>query len=126
MDNLITSQEAKIAWANGLEVEYYSSKYPTLGWGDANELHGYEFDLEYMKFRLKPTPLLLNSVELPTPFEPKIGELYYLLSPYTKTGYTSTVRDADTEVWTQYGAWRTEEEIKQVVPVLRQIMMLNT
>jgi hypothetical protein len=66
-------------------------------------------------FRLKPQTIKLE-LELPKPFEPKDGEKYWIISDDYENGYTSSTYPRVT-----IGAWRTEEEIKQVVEQLRKI-----
>lgn len=117
---MITGKEARINLANELEVEYFNEKYPTLGWNDANELNGYQFSAPHYKFRLKPRTITINGIEVPAPFEPKEGEDYFHLDSDFKNGYNhhDTLCDGS---WIQFGAWRTEDEIKQVVAALRSI-----
>ena len=116
---MITGKEAKIHLANELEVEYFNKKYPTLGWNDANELNGYQFTAPHYKFRLKPRTITINGIEVPAPFEPKEGEKVWFLSD--DHGYGYSVCDHADEAEYQFGAWRKEEEIKQVVAALRSI-----
>ncbi|WP_151790074.1 hypothetical protein [Acinetobacter junii] len=79
------------------------------------------FALAKLVFRLKPRTITLN-VEIPAPFEPKEGEEFFILAPLSATGYTK-VQGITTQVlldeYVKLGAWRTEEEIKQVVAALR-------
>ena len=79
------------------------------------------FALAKLVFRLKPRTITLN-VEIPAPFEPKDGEEFFILAPLSVTGYTK-VQGITTQVlldeYVKLGAWRTEEEIKQVVAALR-------
>lgn len=70
------------------------------------------------QFRLKPSTIKIE-LEIPAPFEPKDGDKYYRLAPIISCGYTECYSDEDCE--SQFGAWRTEEEIKQVVAALRGI-----
>ena len=73
------------------------------------------------KFRFKPQTIKLE-LELPKPFEAKEGEEFFILAPLSVTGYTK-VQGITTQVlldeYVKLGAWRTEEEIKQVVAALR-------
>ncbi|HGF8500269.1 TPA: hypothetical protein ACJB9M_003298, partial [Acinetobacter baumannii] len=79
------------------------------------------------KFRFKPQTIKVE-LELPKPFEPKDGEKYYLINPFQEDGYDSYVFDVDNcdHIYTQFGAYRTEEEIKQVVEQLRKIRGTNS
>ena len=114
MTNLISSKEALIALANGEDVEYYKRE-----WMDVNQLSvGDLTALRSMyKFRLKPRTITLT-LEIPAPFEPKYGEKAYRLAPVMPCGYTEFYFEED-EYEHQFGAWRSEEEIKQVVAALR-------
>ncbi|EXA86720.1 hypothetical protein [Acinetobacter baumannii] len=74
------------------------------------------------KFRLKPQTIKLE-LELPKPFEPKVGDLYWCIAMTNLRGYTQKVYkdDGDDECLIHLGAYRTEDEIKQVVEQLRKI-----
>ena len=115
MSKLISGKEALIALANGEEVEYYKHE-----WMDVNRLSVRDLissDSMY-KFRLKPRTITINGIEVPVPFEPEIGEWYYYLWD-CQGGYSLAPHtDSDPVV---IGAWRTEDEIKQVVEALRSI-----
>lgn len=79
------------------------------------------FALAKLVFRLKPRTITLN-VEIPAPFEPKDGEIFWILSTNYECGYVQIFfyrNDEQGERLAQFGAWRTEEEIKQVVAALR-------
>lgn len=131
--NLISGKEALIALANGEEVEFANS---SLGCIRNNWLpvHSYQWSVADIKdqasennggecrFRLKPHTITLNGIEVPAPFEPKNGEKYFFLSSngYGYDGTTLNNDDLDEE-YLMFGAWRTEEEIKQVVNALRKV-----
>ena len=121
MTNLISGKEALIALANGENVEYMdtSDAFESLGWSNAFGLGTNLFFLDRFKFRLKP-PTIRLSLEIPAPFKPKEGEKAYRLAPAIPCGYTEVSFGENENEW-QFGAWRTEEEIKQVVAALRQI-----
>ena len=115
---LISGKEALIALANGQDVEYKSIN----GWSHAKHLHVYEFFGVYPKLRLKPKTIKLNGIEVPAPFKPKEGDLYWHISPEYMSGYRESMySDGNVDTWQQFGAWRTEDEIKQVVAALRQV-----
>ena len=118
---LISGKEALIALANGENVEYMdtSDAFESLGWSNAFGLGTNLFFLDRFKFRLKP-PTIRLSLEIPAPFKPKEGEKAYRLAPAIPCGYTEFYFGENENEW-QFGAWRTEEEIKQVVAALRQI-----
>ena len=122
MSKLISGKEALIALANGEEVEFKDGMEK---W--ENIKHHMNLDLsmfltapEWMKFRLKPRTITINNIEVPAPFEPKDGEdcrCYYINTAF-KHGfdwYHSTHHESNRV------AWRTEEEIKQVVSALRSV-----
>lgn len=119
MSNLISGKEALIALANGEEVQIESNKQ----WVSADNCQVYQFlnrDCSY-KFRLKPRTITINGIEVPAPFEPKGGDAYYYITFEFAEGYS---------YWNQLGchyggAWRDEDEIKQVVAALRSVFKTN-
>ena len=125
MSNLISGKEALVALANGEEVEFKDGMNK---W--ENSKHHMNLDLsmfltspEWMKFRLKPKTINLNGIKVPKPFVPKVGETYWCFSTQTVLGYGHNVyvSDNDDKRFINMGAWRSEEEIKQVVEALRTI-----
>lgn len=117
MSELISGKEALIALANGDEVEYYKHE-----WMDVNRLSVRDLtssDSMY-KFRLKPKTITLNGIEVPAPFEPNHGDEIWFLNPDYGCGYADGDYDPAESV-IQFGAWRSEDEIKQVVAALRSI-----
>ena len=114
MSELISGKEALIALANNQEVEYFDEK---LGeWVYMDMTHHFKRD-----FRLKPRTITINGVEVPAPFEPKEGDRFYYLCSSTRKGYALAEKINSNCVVDQFGAWRTEEEIKQVVSALRSV-----
>ena len=110
MSELISGKEALIALANDQEVEYFDEK---LGeWVYMDMTHHFKRD-----FRLKPRTISINGIEVPAPFEPNEFEDCYMLSDLYEHGYTKTSWKYSKSV----PAWRTEEEIKQVIAALRSI-----
>ena len=123
MSKLISGKEALIALANGKEVEC-SNSITGMDWCDATGLSVKSFfDATHMwEFRLKPRTITINGIEVPAPFEPKEGDGVYFIDCETNRGYSSdAIGGGCAEQWIQFGAWRTEEEIKQVVSALRSI-----
>lgn len=127
---MISGKEALIALANGEEVEYRVND--SGEWGRLNNdeyfpvnhvLNEYDGRDESYKFRLKPRTITLNGIEVPAPFEPKVGEYIYFISSDEIKGYAETTLEDTPMNWgfIQFGAWRTEEEIKQVVEALRNV-----
>lgn len=124
MSELISGEEALIALANGEEVEC-KNDVTGMDWSDATGLLVRSFfDPTHMwGFRLKPRTITINGIEVPAPFEPKDGDKYYHISIQASLGYgwdkwESSDYDARASI---FGAWRTEDEIKQVVSALRSI-----
>ncbi|MFV5465503.1 hypothetical protein [Acinetobacter towneri] len=121
---LISGKEALIALVNGEDVQF-SLKNPAVekSWHD---LHGSlmlsAFDSDMYEFRLKPRTVTLNGIEVPAPFLPDEGELFFHIAPEHEKGYARSLANERNETtWQQFGAWRTEDEIKQVVAALRQV-----
>lgn len=128
MSKLISGKEALIALANGEEVEF---KGCVDDWG--NIKHHMNLNLSiflnppaWIKFRLKPRTITINGIEVPAPFEPKEGEIYWCFSTQTVIGYGHNVYESehDDRRFMNMGAWRTEEEIKQVVAALRGVFKI--
>ena len=114
MSELISGKEALIALANGEEVQQWNGN---IFWDIDSNWQVSVFFQEGRKFRLKPRTITINNIEVPAPFKPKEGELYYYISFEMDNGYSS---------WNQLGceqggAWRTESEIRQVVAALREV-----
>ena len=114
---LISGKDALIALANGQEIEA-RHKQTGMGWSNAMTLNLFSFKSSMFEFRLKPRTIKLE-LEIPAPFELKEDEKAYRLAPAIACGYTEFYFSEDENEW-QFGSWRTEEEIKQVVAVLRQ------
>lgn len=127
MSELISGKEALIALVNGESLQY---RFPDGIWLDfTNNLNSSGSSLrvvdllnDYACFRLKPRTITINGVKVPAPFKPKEGDEYWILfeSNYSPCGYKLALPD-DQYSELCYGAWRTEEEIKQVVAALRSI-----
>lgn len=111
---LISGKEALIALANGEEVQL--QVLGDMNWHDSTQWTVGELLCFKGRFRLKPRTINLNSIEVPEPFEPKDGEKYWVISDEYHTGYTRVTHPNVT-----IAAWRTEEEIKEVVAALRQV-----
>ena len=113
---LISGADAKLAWAKCEDVQI-SHKHATLK-KEWHDLYGTlmlsAFDSDMYEFRLKPSTITLN-IEIPAPFEPSECEEFYVLSSVQPTGYIRT----NLKHHALLGAWRTEEQVKQVVAALR-------
>lgn len=120
MSNLISGKEALIALANGEEVENWNGN---VWWAVESNWQIGAFTKTDRKFRLKPRTISINGIEVPAPFEPKDGDIYYFITSSNLKGYgfNKFSNDGDDECLTFYGAWRIEEEIKQVVGALRSV-----
>lgn len=119
---LISGAEAHKALLAGENVQY--SGYGEQYWDTALNCNiGVFLNHEKFpdfKFRIVPRTIKLE-LELPKPFEPKDGEKYWIISDDYENGYTSSTYPRVT-----IGAWKTEEEIKQVVEQLRKIRGTNS
>ena len=81
------------------------------------------FDRDDVKFRLKPRTITLNGIEVPAPFKPEIGDDYYILDQSEPHGFIKIASFSDSEMHRnliQFGAWREQFEIKEVIDVLRK------
>ena len=117
---LISGKDALIALANGEEVEFFYRD----AWDSIGEMIVIDhFMSDKFKFRLKPRTITINGIEVPAPFEPKEGEIYWCFSTQTVIGYGHNVYGSERadRRFINMGAWRTEEEIKQVVAALRSL-----
>lgn len=122
---LISGVDAKLAWAKGEELEFYS---PDLDmWFGLNDEPFMSDVFDTRPIRLKPRTISINNIEVPAPFAPKVGETYWCFSTQTVLGYGHNVyvSDYDDKRFINMGAWRTEDEIKQVVAALRSVFKTN-
>lgn len=118
--SILTGKEALIALANGEEVENWNG---SIWWDVEGTWQLNVFLKTDRKFRLKPSTIKINGIEVPAPFEPKIGEEYWCFSTQTRLGYGHNTYESECEDrrYVSMGAWRTEDEIKQVVAALREV-----
>lgn len=74
------------------------------------------------RFWIKPRTIKLE-IEIPAPFEPKVGDIYWFLSPFYSTGYDhcTFANDSSDKLHVQYGAYRSEDDVKKAVEQLRKI-----
>lgn len=107
---LIIGAEALRALADGKEVEANNSDFGY--WIDARNLSVKDFFDDIHIFRLKPQTIKLE-LELPKPFEPKLGEEVWFISDDHGCGY-SRYEHGEHSTYV-FGCWSTEEEVKQVV-----------
>ena len=126
MKDLISGKQALVALANDKEVIYIASGSQHLEshwWSD--KLKSFtinDFLSGQWVFRLKPQTIKIGNIDVPAPFKPEIGDEYYIIDASVKCGYSrdDMTYELDSR-WTQFGAWRSESEIKQVVAVLRNL-----
>ncbi|MFA3397434.1 hypothetical protein KWE68_03220 [Acinetobacter baumannii] len=118
---LISGADVLRALADGKEVEGFSEEneewIPIVYFSVQEVVNG------LYKFRLKPQTIKLE-LELPKPFEPKVGEKVFYINDTNKSGYCVDEHQAHYNY--NFGVWRTEEEIKQVVEQLRKIRGTNS
>ena len=116
MSELISGKDALIALASGKEVENWNGSI----WWDVEGTWQLDVFLKTdRKFRLKPRTITINGIEVPAPFKPKNGEMFFYLNGYSPNGFGCQYKTEGHSNYTQFGAWRTEEEIKQVVEAQR-------
>ncbi len=122
---LISGADALRALADGKEVEGFSEEneewIPIVYFSVQEVVNG------LYKFRLKPQTIKLE-LELPKPFEPQMGDRYWIIHPAFKRGYTECMfGEADKhEAFQQFGAYRTEDDVKKAVEQLRKIRGTNS
>lgn len=117
--NMLSREEAKIAWAQGKKVEI--NLIDDKSWIEVSSgmvLH--IFDVEANKFRIKPEVFPLNAVAIPAQFNPKQGDEAWFISDDHGCGYASTTCNRFTEF--KYGAWDSEEKVKQVVEAVSKLL----
>lgn len=120
MSELVGGKEAKLAWANGEDLQIDAGA----GFEDLTDNYYLAvFDRESNKFRLKPSTVKLE-IELPAPFEPKEGDEYYYIYSHSERGYAQDVFK-ENRITNQFGAWRKESDIKIVVEQLRKLGALK-
>ena len=125
MSELISGKEAKLAWANGENIELcYKQHEEENTWFlllSTDPLS--TFDRDDFLFRLKPRTITINNIEVPAPFEPKEDDGFWHISTENNNGYAwQHFEDKKIDYsYIQFGAWRTEDEIKQVVSALRSV-----
>ncbi|WP_151698270.1 hypothetical protein [Acinetobacter sp. TUM15051] len=121
---LISGADALRALADGKEVEF---KHDTQGWVPCLGLNIERVLGGWHQMRLKPQTIKLE-LELPKPFEPQMGDRYWIIHPAFKQGYTEGMfGEADKhEAFQQFGAYKTEDDVKNAVEQLRKIRGTNS
>ncbi|MEW7965656.1 hypothetical protein AB0858_13535, partial [Acinetobacter baumannii] len=114
---LISGADVLRALADGKEVEGFSEEneewIPIVYFSVQEVVNG------LYKFRLKPQTIKLE-LELPKPFEPEVGQEVWFIDDNSKCGYSRSA-EYGSDIYSYFGWWRTEDEIKQVVEQLRKI-----
>lgn len=129
MSELISGKEALIALASGEEVQYISAGMSDSGfWSDSEKTKNFtihDFYSGSWAFRLRPRTITINGIEVPAPFEPKEGDAVFIPVNFLQQGYMECKYPTFEGHCYQFGAWRSESEIKQVVAALRKIFVIN-
>lgn len=134
MSELISGKDVVIAILSGKDLLWKKPEWEDDEKEDVNKsmwnieelLTGKTVAGDIVEFYLKPRTITINGIEVPAPFLPEEGELFYHASPEYEKGYAaSTAHERNETTWQQFGAWRTEDEIKQVVAALRKIFVIN-
>lgn len=130
MSELISGKEALTKVTEGI-VQYKCDEDPVADlWTTITDHFWDQYNLGVFlnenttwKFRLKPRTITINGIEVPAPFEPKVGEQYWFIADYVSAGYSNT--QEGTGIHSSIGKWKSEDEIKQVVSALRSIFKVR-
>lgn len=130
MSELISGKDAYFAIGNGeiVQQKYYGDRDSdgnslNTNWEDINPKTYSLYNLfscndDDFEYRLKPKTMIA-SVNIPINFKPNIGEHCFVLSSFNRSGYEMVKRSELNEHFLQFGAWRTEDDIKKVVDAQR-------
>ena len=116
---LISKKQAATAFIDGEDVEFMDQ---TGQWRTILDNTVLKVFLDRAQFRIKPRTISINGIEVPAPFEPKDGDKFFYLNDGEEVGYIVCTHDwgfDPSEL--NFGAWRTEEEVQQVIAALRQV-----
>ncbi|CAM0698143.1 hypothetical protein A1E64_RS17070 [Acinetobacter baumannii] len=114
---LISSAEAKLAWANGVDIQIKNVN--CVNWYDLDESK-YNldiFDNVRVDFRLKPQTIKLE-LEIPAPFQPKEGEECCYISDESIDGYHTVSYNSERYSGMIFGLYRPSD-IEKVVALFR-------
>jgi len=120
MSELISRNDAKLAWANGKKLQIANTIVGEdfYDMDDGNTTLNI-FDLDFYKFRLKPRTITINGVEVPcNKSKHDKDDVVWVISTACENWY-DWIYGSDCDSNTLY--WETEEEIKQVVSALRSV-----
>lgn len=118
MSGLISSNEAKLAWATGeqLQVAHLTLK----AWETLTDNYMLSvFDNDSYVFRLTPRTITINGIEVPrNKIKHDKDDVVWVISTACENWY-DWIYGSDCDSNTLY--WETEDEIKQVVSALRSV-----
>ena len=116
---LISGADALRALADGKEVECRAYEKNWINVDNKQHPLSLFFD-DYFQFRLKPRTITLN-VEIPAPFEPKVGETYYFITTSNSQGFDFTeFEDSDGDkLYMQLGAYRSASDASKAFEAMR-------
>jgi len=120
MSELISRNDAKLAWANGKKLQIANTIVGEdfYDMDDGNTTLNI-FDLDFYKFRLKPRTITINGIEVPcNKSKHDKDDVVWVISTACENWY-DWIYGSDCDSNTLY--WETEEEIKQVVSALRSV-----
>ena len=121
MSELISGKEAKLAWANGENVEFYSQDLDK--WFSLNDDVFLSDVFDTRKLRLKPRTITINGIEVPcSKSKHDKDDVVWVINTACENWY-DWIYGSDCDSNTLY--WETEEEIKQVVAALRSVFYLR-
>ena len=120
MSELISGKEAKLAWANGENVEFYSEDLDK--WFSLNDDVFLSDVFDTRKLRLKPRTITINGIEVPrNKSKHDKDDVVWVINTACENWY-DWIYGSDCDSNTLY--WETEEEIKQVVAALRSVFKI--
>ena len=121
MTNLISGKEAFNANMNGECVLWRYKENDWQEWEDFTAWSKAALTDHNYTFKIKPRTITINGIEVPAPFEPKDGENIFIPANFLAQGYMECKYPTFENHVFQFGVWRTEDEIKQVVGALRKV-----
>lgn len=125
MSAIIDGSDAKILWANGavLELKRMTSEN---AWRDlTSQCSLAVFENKLFHFRVKPVTIDIYGATCPAPYHPVLGDKVWVLTGEYRKGYRQvSLSNAGYNTF-HLGAWRTEEEIQQVVKALSKVLLVT-
>ena len=125
MSELISGKAAKLAWANGENIELcYKQHEGENTWFlllSTDPLS--TFDRDDFLFRLKPKTITLNGIEVPcNKSKHDKDDVVWVINTVCENWYDWTY-GSSCDPNTLY--WKSEDEIKQVIAALKKIFVIN-